>query len=298
MSGTTKKLQLLGKLQSSVYILSEGETLADAPIDADVVIDPYSDEAVFPEGGGAQSDWNAAEGEPGHVLNRPFYSDIVNGVALPETIPTYDEGMEAHVLANPLSLIVGEKYTVNWNGVEYTTNCVEVDQGDGTLMNCIGNVGAMMGTGDTGEPFVIINCPKEVVAVTGFGAIVSSLDGATDITISITGPVETVHPLPIRYVDMVYPMTVTLDEVFSSGDSLRIEREENYNDFAELLWNGGKIRLVLEHNGAIVVAFSTKFFYDDESHLNVAFPHIGQTDVQGNHMWLVFTNGTWKPPME
>ena len=76
MSGTTKKLQLLGKLQSSVYILSEGETLEDAPIDADVVIDPYSDEAVFPEGGsgGAQSDWNAAEGEPGHVLNRTHYS--------------------------------------------------------------------------------------------------------------------------------------------------------------------------------------------------------------------------------
>lgn len=41
-----------------VYILDKGETIADAPADADVVIDPYSAEAVFPENmtGGGLSD--------------------------------------------------------------------------------------------------------------------------------------------------------------------------------------------------------------------------------------------------
>lgn len=219
------------KGDSGVYILSDGETIADAPADAKVVIDPNGEalevipapktaavgqtivvkavdangkptewEATdFPEGGGgvvAQSDWNASEGEPGHVLNRPFYSEIGIGTILGETSPVYseDEGMFALTDAvQPMT--VGKEYTVNWNGAEYACVAEEYIEEDVVVGAMLGNTSIMGGAQENESPFVIV-IPFETEGVTG---LIVPLDGSTELTVSIIGEVEVIHLMPEKY---------------------------------------------------------------------------------------------------
>lgn len=102
-------------------------------------------------GGSAPSDWNAAEGEPGHVLNRTHYkelAELVNGTA----VWNDDAGFLA--LETDLVFVAGETYVVTYNGVEYTCTAFEYDDEE-TVMATVGN-GAQLGLEDTGEPFFMI----------------------------------------------------------------------------------------------------------------------------------------------
>lgn len=65
-------------------------------------------------------DWNAAEGEEGHILNRPFYTEDSEYVL--EEIPINGEwdGDTRYDFISPLNLAIGETYIVNWDGVDYT----------------------------------------------------------------------------------------------------------------------------------------------------------------------------------
>ena len=155
--------------------------------------------------GGAQPDLNAAPGEPGHVLNRTHWSEIVEGVLLPETTVEIDPDQGASVLLEPvLDLVVGEEYTVTWNGVEYETVGL-----DGAAMGeagvVLGNVGLMLGGEDTGEPFILMAISPERVADVGFAIMVAALDGSTSATVSLSGVVETVHKLAGKYLPVGTP---------------------------------------------------------------------------------------------
>lgn len=202
MSGTTKKLQLLGKLQSSVYILSEGETLADAPIDADVVIDPYSDEAVFPEGGsgGAQSDWNAAEGEPGHVLNRPFYSEGGSVTLLEETtLITSEEADDGAFIPSVIDLTGISEIEVTYNGTKYVCP-ITVDDSEGLMSYYFGDLSLMSeDIESTGEPFVGLFFDTTSAEAAGIPGLILPLDGSTEFTVSIAYTDEVVTPIPKKY---------------------------------------------------------------------------------------------------
>lgn len=100
-------------------------------------------------------------------------------VVLPETIIEIDEDGQG-AIASPLELTDGSTYTVVWNGVKYETKCVEVTQG-GTTVQCLGNIGLMMGGESTGEPFIIVSALSE-----GITAAIA-LDGSTSVTLSIKG---------------------------------------------------------------------------------------------------------------
>lgn len=107
-------------------------------------------------GGGATPDWNAAEGEPGHILNRPFGDMEV--YILPKTEVTFAPqeelgGMNAAIVEFAVIPVPGGEYTVEFGGAEYT--CTYTDaSGDGST--CVmGNLAALGAGDDTGEPFAV-----------------------------------------------------------------------------------------------------------------------------------------------
>lgn len=83
-----------------------------------------------------------------------------------------------------ISLTPGEQYTVVYNGVSYVMECRLVEM-DGQSAIVLGNAEFMMGTGDTGDPFILTSGDS-------FGAtVLFSLDGAASAVISVyEGAVE------------------------------------------------------------------------------------------------------------
>lgn len=69
------------------------------------------------------ADWNAAEGEPGHVLNRPFYSETTEIVV--------ENVREAQLEGFPV-FVVGDTVTVKVDGIEYNLVAYD-DEGCATL---------------------------------------------------------------------------------------------------------------------------------------------------------------------
>jgi len=131
---------------------------------------------------------------------------------LPERQPAYNEADQVFYLEDPSvpALVVGETYTVRWNGTDY--DCTAMDGGDlgeaGTF--ALGNIDALMGTGDSGEPFVIMVMP-------GLALMAMAMDGSTTLTLSIyQGGSATVNKLDNRCLDLAWLPTTKeeLKEVY------------------------------------------------------------------------------------
>ena len=147
--------------------------------------------------GSGGADWEASEGEPGHVLHRTHYTEVVTGTVLAETDMVFS-GDGVFYTADPVApVFAGEQYTVNWNGVEYRCVCKEIDDGDGTMLPAMGNLAAMEAGDDTGDPFLILVTPADVQV--DFALAAFPLDGTTELTLSITGKTESVTRLPKKY---------------------------------------------------------------------------------------------------
>lgn len=141
----------------------------------------------------SQSDWNAAEGEPGHVLNRTHWVESGMVEILPETvfeIPENDFG----VVEGSFSFTVGETYIVNWDGTEY--ECVGLDASEKTGGEIVGvflGNPAMFGEADNGMPFCMF-------CVTGMGIMGCLVSGeAGTAAVSIYHNSENIHKLPGKF---------------------------------------------------------------------------------------------------
>jgi hypothetical protein len=100
-----------------------------------------------------------------------------------------DPEMGAATFEGTAKISVGETYKVNWGGMEYICEAV-----DGTALGesgaaALGNVAALTGSGDTGEPFVLLCAEGTVLAM--------PLDGSTSVTLSIVGKFN--NPIPQKY---------------------------------------------------------------------------------------------------
>lgn len=147
------------------------------------------------------------------------YSEIGEGIVLPETTVTPNENGEA-TLTDALGLVEGQTYPVNWNGTDYECVCVKVEidgDGDGvadmTLGVALGNVGVMTGGEDTGEPFVIVEPLPEIAAQVGAAVMVLSATGSTSVTLSITGITEETEVIAQKFLPKGYPYFVPGGEV-------------------------------------------------------------------------------------
>lgn len=149
--------------------------------------------------GGAPSDWNAKEGEAGHILNRPFYDESsVVEILSSTTIPISEtEGM----ITDPIPTIYGSfsEVTITWNGVDYT--CTPTGySADGMAATVLGNV-KMIETGgeeSSGEPFIImVDLPTDMIDSLGAYSIIMALDGSESVTIkmkAVSGYIKTLDP--------------------------------------------------------------------------------------------------------
>ena len=169
----------------------------------------------------APSDWNAAPGQPGHILNRPFYCDTEAAtVILPPTQPIYDESDNMFALSDPLELTAGQMYIVSWNGAEYHCTAWAVPMGDGITSVGLGDRDMVeSGTPGTGEPFAVVALPSEYVATFGAGVMILPIDGTVALTLSIFAVTEKVIPIPEKYLgNLKAQKNYTIDLDNSSAD--------------------------------------------------------------------------------
>ena len=154
--------------------------------------------------------------QPDYVKNRTHWVEVTGGTyveILPEIEATYDEGEGMFAVELPendisAALSDGQTYTVNWNGVEYSTLCQFLDFGD-TAAPVLGDVytvsGGEMGTAATGEPFMIVVYTPEMIGVENASLLaIFPLDGSTELTLSISGmngSTRTVHKLSDEFID-------------------------------------------------------------------------------------------------
>lgn len=155
--------------------------------------------------GGA--DWNAAEGEPGHVLNRTHWEEYGARVEIvPETTHVL-QNSDTTTLQTPFGITLGKTYIVNWNGAEYKCEPYTV---------LIGGVHKATALGDNshfandfpaaGEPFGIMEIDEKTASADGFGGVRVFIhpkdadpSGHYEYTISIAEVSDVVHKLDPKF---------------------------------------------------------------------------------------------------
>ena len=149
-----------------------------------------------------QPDWNANEGEPGHVRNRTHYTGVVKVEILPETRGTYSEGDGAFLIPSEYDILdgmeYGKTYIVSYNGAEYACPGRDMSYIYSGMLG-LGNPSPFGIKTDSEEPFFVIVCPPETFADEGLCALVYTLDGAAEVTVSICEESEVVYKIDPKY---------------------------------------------------------------------------------------------------
>lgn len=144
-------------------------------------------------------DWQAAEGEPGHILNRTHWRDVTETVLFEQTITVANnQFIDPSGVSIPLN--AGETYTVVWDGVSYKTVAKDMVY-NGFDAVAVGN-GAFAGEGDTGEPFLILTLEG-----VGYG-VVCLTNG--EHAFAISGNEYTYHTIPPEYLAGSKPFYIDL----------------------------------------------------------------------------------------
>ena len=121
------------------------------------------------------SDWNASEGEPGHILNRTHWIEHVYSTVMPEETREVNEEIGAATFM--ADLVIGKTYRVKWNG---------------SFHICTANAYAEVGIlGGDDYPFVIDFFEGALDAYPN--------DDSTTVIIAIDEVTEIVHKIPAKF---------------------------------------------------------------------------------------------------
>lgn len=184
------------------------------------------------------------------LQNPPF---CVEGMQTVEILPPTELFHEDDMFG-VMALIEGvekdKTYTVNYNGVDYESTA-QLMEGDGTTVTVLGNIGAVLGSGDNGQPFILIILPPEMFAEAGIGGMFMPLDGATSVTLSIKSEVEKIKKLDNKFIDAEWMATHSKNEVVLYDDTLTID-SIGMLGLEEILFNAveGK-KYEITYNGTI-----------------------------------------------
>jgi hypothetical protein len=136
------------------------------------VVDEYADILEQWRRELAEPDWNAAENEPGHVLNRTHWVEGGRTLILPSVTIATEEDLRT---IPPLGLVEGDTYIVDLNGTEFVCVAWKVEY-EGLPVVGLGDIytgsHGEMGTKPTGEPFVLMEIPPEVAIQLGVNVVV------------------------------------------------------------------------------------------------------------------------------
>lgn len=242
-----------------------------------------------PSLGGA--DWNASEGEPGHVLNRTHYENGTEiKTLLDATVTVANNQFQG---AGVVPLTVGNTYTVIWDGTEYECVCIEVEF-SGAPAPALGNP-YFLGGENNGLPFL-------------FGSLVNygRYAGATmtngDHTIKITEEVKAYKKLDECYLPsgltpyILNVYSISLEDGVPSTPTVNIAAR--FDIVAETLWNGGRVVLDFTNtelkNEGIYKAEVVEWWLRPQAN--------GTNDIvlwylyKGNPTSYCIIGGTWTPP--
>lgn len=151
----------------------------------------------LPETGGGVSSWN-------DLTDKPFGEED-NAVLLPPTQFAFDDAFGLFAVPGYIPFLEGKTYTVNWNGVEYTTEGVP-GQFNGEDLVMIGNPAALGGANN--------NLPFTIACLMGsIGAI--PLDGSTSVNVGIKGYL--LAKIPLKYMPRMVVTVYSNDVMPESG---------------------------------------------------------------------------------
>ena len=139
---------------------------------------------------------------------------------------TLSNGLYMAQITNAFEIVVGQTYTVNWDGTEY--ECVGVVS---QSMLVLGNLSIAGGGSETGEPFIYVYNTKQA-----YGMFVT-LDTAASHTISVKTTEEIITPIDEKYLpenlatksDVEFTQKV-LDGVFSSVATFTFDKQTSGRD--------------------------------------------------------------------
>jgi len=219
-------------------------------------------------------------------------------------MPIFWRSMKRHWICHLLfseafSLVEGKEYTVNWNGTAYVCTCSKMAMG--TLSGLgLGNFGALSGGENTGEPFVLgvfdaANAPVPAAAV--------PLDGSTTLTLSITGTIENITPVPEVYLPkLAYVIDVNEEELNEGSDGSMGVIILDTTKLLEVIKDHGSIWLrIMRTNGYVRYVQVMSYFGYREGYLeetqdgeNVsALPlMLAAYDIYNDHRYIVLVNMT------
>ena len=206
--------------------------------------EPKYPEPVQPEGGGggggAQPDWAANEGEPGHILNRTHYWKTVEGeTIILSGLVAADEGMYLY-LGDPVVFIPGREYSIWYANRTY--NCIGIDPaaiGETLDGGCIfGNIGAITGGEDTGEPFVIVSYGRKAADVGGASVMIMDMSGSALYHVDIYGPRREREKIAPEWLPIPGVASVKFVLTSNASGNFVVEYNSAYEQLASDISNG------------------------------------------------------------
>lgn len=217
--------------------------------------------AGLPTGGAAHQQLVTDKDGNAKWEDRLCYTEPGIVEVLPEMTLTVDAEIGQALIQSPLNgaIVVGNEYTVTYNGTDYV--CVAQDfEGLGAL----GNIGVMTEGTDTGEPFVFVAVPAGMEAALGGYAMCMCLDGATEVTIKITGQGTIYKRIPFQYIEDMYGTeygeeTVILPETKLDGANGAFGKEGVH-------LNPPVGRYIVKLNG---VSYETRYVFDDDGNWGI-----------------------------
>lgn len=214
---------------------------SEPPEDENVTVWIDTDEE--PEAsGGEQADWNAAEGEPGHVLNRTHWEESEHKVLLDTTVTTANN---TAYLQQKIELQEGQTCIVTFGGQQYSCTCRYLAY-IGFLGLAIGNTYPIDGN-NTGEPFMVMYAPLLNVTY----VVIMLPDG--EHSIKVEGEVKSYHTIPPAFLpkpcwmiefDLDNPSTdvtrIELDKAIDNGEMIALRGRRYVNATVVLYYFVGR----------------------------------------------------------
>lgn len=210
--------------------------------------EPKYPEPVQPEGGGFVTPEQVEDAVEATMLE----NGIIKRSLLPEGYPynamtelfSVTDGAvtdDGYPVTQPLGLVIGNTYEVNWNGTLYSCVAEGLDQ-DGLLFAGIGDTAILVGGEPTGAyPFVVIEMP-EGMSEGGVYAAVMPLDGSETVTFTIFGGGNI--PIDRKWLPEGYPyileggITVLEERQYTTEDGWITLPPFNRNVTYRVTWNG------------------------------------------------------------
>lgn len=187
----------------------------------------------------------------GHRYVQPDWGDAEDPVVLAKATYTIDAEGGMAFIPSAFNLLAGAKYTVNYNGLKFECEAVNLN---GAIV--LGNVPLLTEEAPrNGFPFVVMRIPDEDAVTEGVYGVIVPADQAGTVTLSIDKPP---HKIPGEYVQNNTVMQV---HFYKSDDGVGYT-DKTFLDIAACIKGGGFAVLMWDvygHGGASIPMYVSEF---------------------------------------